>query len=365
MHARYGVGSAVSVLLVAQVVPQLGGPVAGAVVDRFDQRSVLRLCEVGRAAIVAVIALTLPPLPLLALLVAANGLLATTLRPAGRSVLPALVEPDDLGRANAAVATGANLGLALGPFLGGAMTSLIGVPGALLVDAATSVGSAFGLRWLRPLPAVAIGAGPNNFGQEVRDGLRLARLHRTTRLLGLTLFLGVSLAGTILVAGVFLIRDVLHAGPAAFGLFSGAWGLGMIGVSLVLAASRMGSSSGFWLPLAVAAQAVGLLVAGVAPVLAVAVMAATLGGIGNGLQDIATDTLLQQTVPRHLLGRVVGTVYAASFAGELVAYAAAGPLVDLMGARLLLLSAGTGLLLVTAVAAAHFRHQDRPDPQPS
>ena len=356
VHARYGFGSAVSVLLVALVAPQLGGPIAGAVVDRFDHRAVLRVCEVGRALVVTVIALTLPPLPVLAGLVAVNAVLATTLRPAGRSALPALVGPGDLGRANAAVATGANLGLALGPLVGGLLTSLVGVAGALFVDAATSLGSAIALRWLRPLPPTRVDRRAT-FAAEVGEGLQFTWSNRTTRIVGLTLLLGVSLAGTILVAGVFLVRDVLNASAAGYGAFSGAWGFGMIGVSLLLAASRFGSSPRVWLPLAVAAQAAGLLIAGVAPVLAVAVFAATIGGVGNGLQDIATDTVLQQVVPPHLLGRVVGTVYAASFAGELVAYAAAGPLVDTFGPRRLLVVAGGAMVLVTAMAVVGLRQR--------
>jgi MFS family permease len=41
VHQRYGLGRAVSVLLVAQVVPQLAGPLAGAIVDRAHQRRVV------------------------------------------------------------------------------------------------------------------------------------------------------------------------------------------------------------------------------------------------------------------------------------------------------------------------------------
>jgi MFS family permease len=365
VHQRYGLGSAVSLLLVAQVVPQLAGPLAGAIVDRTDQRRVLRVCEVARAGVVTSIALTLPPLPVLAALVAANAVLATTLRPAGRSAIPALVEPDELGTANATLATGANLGLALGPAAGGALTAWVGVPGALLVDVATSLASAIGLRALRRLPPATPRDVPaRSLAADIRAGLAYAWRDRLTRPLTLVLFLGVALAGTVMVAGVFLVRDVLDGGPTSYGLFTGVWGLGMIAASLVIASSHRPARPGTWLIVALAAQATGLLAAGGAPVLALAILAAGIGGAGNGLQDIATDTILQQRVPRPLLGRVVGAVYAASFAGELVAYAQAGPLIDLIGARPLLLAAGIGLVaLTTYVAAAWHRHQPD-DPAP-
>jgi MFS family permease len=94
VHDRYGIGTAVSVLLVAQVLPQLAGSWAGAIVDRTDQRRVLRVCEVARGATVLTIVVLLPPLPVLAGLVAVNGGLASILRPAGRSAIPVLVDCD-------------------------------------------------------------------------------------------------------------------------------------------------------------------------------------------------------------------------------------------------------------------------------
>lgn len=351
VHARYGVGAAVSVLLVAHVLPQLAGSWAGAVVDRTDQRTVLRVCEALRATVVLTIAVLLPPLPVLAALVAVNAALATVLRPAGRRAIPVLVERDELGTANAALATGANLGLALGPLLGGALTASAGVQAALVVDAGTSLAAAIGLRRLPPLPVAHAGSPPQRLRRDVAEGLRFTWHHPAARLLALTLLAAVALAGTVLVAGVFLVRDQLAGGPASYGAFTAVWGIGMIGASIAIAGLVRPGSPGTWLTLALGAQAVALVAAGVAPVLGAAIAAAALGGVGNGLQDIATDTILQQQVPRELLGRVVGAVYSASFAGELVAYVAAGPLVDLFGPRGVLVGAGAGLLALTAVAA--------------
>lgn len=356
VHARSGLGAAVSALLVAQALPHLLGPVAGAVVDRCDQRTVLRATEAARAAVVSTIALTLPALPVLLPLVAVNATLASVLRPAGRSAIPALVPAHELGAANASLATGANVGLALGPAAGGLLVAWTGASAALFVDVGTSVAAAVALGALRPLPPEpTVDAVTPPLLADVREGLAHTWRRPTTRVLSLCLLLGVALAGTVLVAGVFLIRDALGGGPYAYGLFTGAWGLGMIAVSVVLAGSRKAAAPGRWLPLAFAAQATALLAAGAAPAVWAAVGAATLGGVGNGLEDIATDTLLQQQVPKRLLGRVVGAVYAASFAGELTAYATAGPLVDLLGPRIVLVGAGLGLAVLAAWLAREFR----------
>jgi MFS family permease len=356
VHQRYGAGAAVSALLVAHVLPHLSGPVMGTVVDRSDQRTVLRACEAVRALLVATMALTLPALPILVLLVAANALLATTLRPAGRSAIPVLVGGHQLAAANATLATGANLGFAVGPATGGLLVAWVGVSGALMVDVATSVGAVMVLGLLRPLPPAPDPRGGRLrllFG--TREGMSYVWRQPVTRVLAIALFAGVSLAGIVLVAGVFLVRDPLGAGPVGYGAFSGAWGLGMIAASVVLALGGGGSSPTTWLVLGFAAQAAGLAGAGLAPHLALAVAAAAAGGTGNALEDVATDTILQQVVPRELLGRAVGAVYTGSFAGELVAYAAGGPLVDLMGPRALFVAGGCALAVVTGWVAVAMR----------
>lgn len=362
VHQRYGAGPAVAALLVAHVLPHLLGPALGSIVDRSDQRTVLRTCEVVRALLVAAMALTLPALPILVILVAANATLAATLRPAGRSAIPALVPPDQLAAANATLATGANLGFAIGPAIGGALVAWAGVPAALIVDVTTSVAAMVALCFLRPLPPPTNEQhGRARLLSDTREGLVYVWRQPVTRALAVGLFAGVALAAMVMLGGVFLVRDTLRGGPAVYGLFSSGWGVGMIAVSLLLVINRRHVRPTTWLVLGFAAQAVALTGAGLAPHLALAVAAAVVGGTGNALGDVATDTILQQVVPRELLGRAVGAVYAGSFTGELVAYAAAGPLVDLLGPQTLFTASGCALALVTIWFAVALRRRPRVD----
>src|SRR5919112_5765320 len=61
-------------LLVGDFAPALLGPFTGTVGDRFDLKRVMVLCELVQGVIVAVIALTLPSLPLLLALVALRSI---------------------------------------------------------------------------------------------------------------------------------------------------------------------------------------------------------------------------------------------------------------------------------------------------
>jgi MFS family permease len=95
-----GVAVAVSALLLAGTLPTLLGPLAVALVDRVDQRRLMLGAQAGQAVLYGAMAAVLPPFPVLLVLVAAASLLATLFAPAGRSVVPSLVPPGDLVRAN-------------------------------------------------------------------------------------------------------------------------------------------------------------------------------------------------------------------------------------------------------------------------
>jgi MFS family permease len=116
-----GTGTAVGVLLLASSLPRFLGPLAGVVADRVEQRTLMVLCDVGNAAIFATISWSRPSFGVLLALVAASAVLDTLFAPAGRSAVPALVDGDDLLRANAWMGTSLNLQVALGTLLGGTL----------------------------------------------------------------------------------------------------------------------------------------------------------------------------------------------------------------------------------------------------
>ena len=118
------------------------------------------------------------------------------------------------------------------------------------------------------------------------------------------------------VALVFLVRETLGGGPVAFGLVSAAFGVGMISASLGLSIRRTSVAVTTLLIVAWLASGFGTVATGLAPVIVVAALAQAVGGFGNGLENIAADTLIQQAVPREMLGRVFGLVTTAAFGGS-------------------------------------------------
>lgn len=348
----------VGLLLLANALPRLGGPLAGALADRVETRRLMMSCELASALVVAVIAMVLPPLPVLVGLVAASGVLATIRNPAGRSLVPDLVDPVDRAPANALFGLAGTLQLAVGPGLGGLLAAGPGgIRTALAVDAATFVVSAVLLARLPALASARDPAAATGMWAEAAAGLRYVATQRQVRVLVLSLFLVVAFAAVDNVALVFLTSDEFGAGPAGYGLAASAFGVGMLLASVGCTRLARGRSPGALLIVAIAATGAGTLLTGLAPVLAVVVAAQLIAGAGNAVENIGYDTVVQDLVPRPLLGRVFGIVGTAAQLGAGLAYAGGGLLVDLVGARTTFVLAGVGTLAVLIVLVPALRRR--------
>jgi MFS family permease len=360
-----GTGTSVGALLLATSIPRFLGPLAGVVVDRVEQRSLMVACDVGQAAIFGTIAWLDPSFPVLLGLVALAASFDTLFAPAGRSALPALVRPEQLMRANAWIGMSLNIRVAVGPVLGGLLFSWLGGRGALAANALSFVLSALFLLRLPPLRAPADGGQARGFLAVGVDGLRFAWRNRVVRTLIVALFIGVAFAGLDDVALVFLVRETLGGGPLAYGLVTGAYGVGMLAGSLGLSWKGTAAAAGTVFLLGWVASGIGAVLTGIAPLIALVAVGQAVAGVGNAVDVVAMDTLVQQAVPREMLGRVFGLVGTAAPAGHTLAFAAGGFLVEFTSPRIVFLIAGLGVLLVLVPVMLVLRRANAgPEPAP-
>jgi MFS family permease len=368
--AQSGPG-AVSLVLIGTALPVLAGPVAGAIADRVDQRRLLASCEAGQGVIYAVLAATRPPLPVLLPLVILASLLATFGAPAGKSAIRRMVPGDRRGQANALLGLGVNLQIIAGPAIGGALAGLTGTSIAFGVNAASFAVSALLLTRLGPLPPVPQGqaavvaeptapaahavpgmapvpAAPPGRSTVLGDtmaGLRYSAGNPIVRSLVLGTLVFVTFAAVDNVALVFLVKRALHGSGTEYGLISASFGVGMVAASVALTMWAGRRPPGLWLIGGIVAGAAGTIATGIAPSAALACAGQAVAGVGNTADLVGSDTLVQQRVPEHLLGRAFGTVYAGAQLAAVLSYLIAGPLVSLAGPRVAFIVAGAGALL--------------------
>jgi MFS family permease len=360
-----GTGVAVAGLLLASGLPKLGGPVAGALADRFPQQRLMMTCDLGQAVIYGFIAAARPGYGLLLGLVAVAAALETVFVPAGRASVRPMVGDARLLEANAWIGSASNAKVALGPLLGGVLVAVAGSRWAVGLNAASFVLSA-GLLWrMGPLTSAEDGAARRGMAAATWDGLAYAMRHRVIRpvilmTLGCSAFLVVDNIGL-----VFLTRDALHAGAVGYGVAAAAFGVGMVVLSVLFSIWQPARSPVLLFVAALAADGIFTVATGVAPILLLVVVFQAACGAGNAVENIAGSTLIQREVPLAMMGRVFGAQTTASYAASSLCYVAGGLLLSVVSPRALFVGGGVGALaVIAALSPALFRGRRPAEPAP-
>ncbi len=340
-----GSASAVGGALVARLLPTLASPLAGVLADRLDRRVVLVASDLARAALVVGLVFV-RDLSVLYLLVFLMGLARTLFNPTIRAALPSVVGGGDLTRANSLIGATFSISIAGGPALGGLLVATVGVDAAFLLDAATFlISAAFLSRIVLPRPQREEEEG---FGRELRAGLGFLARTRVPLAIVIGTFLTILTVNTTIPAEVFLAKETFGAGDVGYGLLVSVWGGGMaLGSALMVALGGRVALVPLYL-LSIFAGALALVGTGLAPVFVLALGALMVEGIATGIDNVATDTILQKRVPDAFLGRVFAVRFLSYSAGEALAYPLGGLIVDAIG------PSSTYLLAGIATAAAGF-----------
>jgi len=349
-----GSASAVGGILVARLLPTLASPLVGVLADRLDRRAILVLSDLSRAILVLGLVFV-RDVAILYLLAFLLGVARTFFNPTVRAAFPSVVGDGDLTRANALISGTFSVSFAVGPALGGLLVATVGVNAAFVLDAATYLVSAVLLaRVPLSLPEKSEEAG---FVRELKSGLSYLGGARVPLAIVIGAFLTILTANATIPAEIFLAKETFDAGNAGYGLLVSLWGGGMVlgSALMVVAGSRVRLIPLYFL--SIFATALALAGTGLAPSFTLALSLLAVAGAANGIDNVATDTILQEQVPDALLGRVFSVRFLTYSAGEALAYPAGGLIVDAVGPRSTYLLAGTataaaGLLIFLVIALA-------------
>lgn len=289
---------------------------SGILVDRMDRRQALVLAAIVRTvlagALVALVATDSLTIWWLYLVIFVYGVCETLYDGAIRAVVPSVVPKAQLPRANARI-EGAEL--VVQNFAAAPLTSALFAV-AVLIPIGGLV-AAFGLAALLAalLPAVASGrqfhapesSEPVPFRRQLADGWHFIMgdpMLRTLWFFSIPVAVLFSASGATLVLFVLQTLEIPEAG---FGLFlvSGAVG-GLLGT---VVASRLARRFGLGPVMAAANLLAGILVllTGLLPVPAVAIVLFALGAAATTIWNILMMSFRQAIIPGRLLGRVHGT----------------------------------------------------------
>ena len=332
---------------------------AGVWVDRFPKRRILVIGDLGRAAMLVSIplaaalgGLTIWQLYLVGFV---NGAMTVFFDVADQSFLPTILDRDELVEGNAKLQISGSSAQILGQPVGGGLVALLTAPVAVLIDAASYLGSAALILWIRltssgaratgrrsedvppttaavapdaeavvsPSTGASVGgeaaaqqpAVPASDGGSMRSqimaGLRYIGRHRYLANIAASTATS-NLFGNIAFAilPVYLYRT-LGLSPASVGAVGGIGGAGVLIGALV--ASRAATRFGVG-PVIVGALLIGgingLLLPLASPELAFWFVSASffVGGLTGVVFNVNQVSLRQAITPEHFLGRMNATM---------------------------------------------------------
>jgi len=336
-------------LVAAFTVPTLiAGPVLGAYLDQLQRKRLLfAASQLVLAVDLAAVLLLAGRVPgwLLAVLTLLAGATAPALTGGYSSLMPLVVRPAALGRANALDAASYGVGGIAGPALVAALAGAFGAGagfGALV--AITAAGLPLVL--LAPMPSAAQAVQPRSesLPAAIADGLRLLRQSRELLSVTIATTAGQFFQGPLPVL-LPLLAIVLRRPASGGGWLLAAFSVG--GLAGALASDRLiarwstrpvllGSIAGLSALLAVLAAPLPF---------AACLVVAVLGGVADGPSLAATLAVRQGNVPADRYAQILATASSLKIAAYSAGSALAGLLIGVLTVRQLILGLAVGQLL--------------------
>jgi len=349
----------------------LAMPWVGVFIDRHDRRVVGIALDVVRGVIVLAtpLALALGADRVVAVTVMTFGVLFLTSAywPNAQTLVQEVSSPERHVRSSGFFAGSVQGGSLVAGVLVGALYASIGLPGLLLVDAATYAVSATCFALMprgagepktdvaAPADAASVGSFAA-FVRDVKEGLSF--LASAPAVLRLGVAQGLILAGVfgLQVVTAPINRDLLHAGALEFGYCNGAWGLGALcGSQLAVALFRRVRPAVAFAPamLLIAAAAASI---PVVRQLSFGVTAFFLMGVGRGAGGVVILSRFLHDVPRRVMGRVQSAVQAFSLVLRVIVMIATGLLAQ-HGSLVAAIVANASFFVLAALVAPPAREK--------
>lgn len=313
------------------------GPIFGALADRLPRKWIMVAADFVRAAIIfemvvllsrmhrwlepglpddAPLSIGVAMLPLLLL-----GVFAAMFSPARLSMLPTLIRPEQIVRANASTAGLGMIASIASAVAGGWLVQRYSPTVNFRVDAMTFVLSGLLILFIRPPAMHRTAAGMGSAA--ITDGFRYVLRHRRVAeiiLISATLWAAASIVRSVIPA---LVKDVFGGSYQDIGIYQGLLGggilLGSILLTLMGGALRSELAIGWSMKLAGAS---GLFVAAAVQFkwrqFYCAAGIVLLGMFGAGVL-VSVNALLQRITPDHVRGRVFGVHDLCTMSGLLLA----------------------------------------------
>ncbi|MFC6287313.1 MFS transporter [Nocardioides sp. GCM10027113] len=350
--SNFAVGAIGLVELVPLVVFGLYG---GALADHVDRRKLLVWTGAAQAVIIGVLAVNAfrdePSIPLIFLMAGLHAATSSMQRPSREALMPRTVPHDKIMAANALTSLGMEIGVLVGPLVGGLLVAYVGIGWCFVIDIVALAVATVLYFLMRPYPHRAETTPPSLAG--IVQGVRYAFSRKD--LLG-TYF--VDIAAMLLAMPVVLfpaLAEEVFSQPQLLGLLYSAETVGALVATALSGWTARIHHHGRAIVIAAAAYGACLALAGLMPSIWLVLLFLMLSGGADMISGVFRGTVWSQTIPEQMRGRLAGIEMLSYSIGPLGGQVRAGLTADLWSVRGAITSGGIACIAGVAVTAAVLR----------
>jgi MFS family permease len=323
-------------------------------------------CGVAQAVLTAILGVNAfrdqPNVPLVFVVAGLLAAASALQRPSREALMPRTVRHEQITAANALTALGMQVGVLVGPAIGGLLIAFVGIGWCFVVDVVGLAVATLLFRAMRPYPHREQTTPPSLAG--IAQGVRYAIARRD--LLGTYL---VDIAAMFLAMPVVLfpalVEDIFRR-PELLGLLYSAETVGAMLATALSGWTGRVHHHGRAVVIAAAAYGACIGVAGLMPNLWLVAVFLMLSGGADMISGIFRMTVWNQTIPESMRGRLAGIEMLSYSVGPLGGQVRAGAVADLWSVRGSIVSGGfacvAGVVLTAAVLRDFWGYDERTDP---
>lgn len=361
-----GSAQELGIVLTAYAIPRVGSVLLGGwLSDRLRPRRVMLLADIMRfvcTGLLAILTLRSGPPNLLALcaVVIPLGAFGGLFLPASAAILPDILDGTDLQAGNALNFSSTQTAGLVGSAIAGIVVATLAAGVALAGDALSFAVSAISLAMMR-LPNVtrtqqlqeltkAADAPTTDDEQSEPQEAPLTFGHylRTSRLIQVAFLVSIianfCAGGLMEVALPTLVHGPMHGGAGGYGAILAAFGAGALAGGVIAGMLGKTPRKGLLAMLICLLQGLTIALLPYGGVIG-AVVLMIISGLSNSISNVLLLTLVQLSIPRHLMGRVMGLLMFASFGTAPISLALVGVLATYFGPAILFPFSGVAFIL--------------------
>jgi MFS family permease len=234
--------------------------------------------------------------------IAFTGVARAFISPSYNTLFALIIPREDFAKATGVGSSVFQIGLVLGPALGGLLVGFASKNTAYQIAILLCLSAAFSMLMLKIKEPPAVKEAPEVFNS-IKQGLSFVFNNQIVLgALSLDMF-AVLFGGAVSMLPAF-IQDVYHYGPEGLGILRAFPGLGAIITGLWLTRYPISKQAGRWLLYAVAGFGVFIIAFALSTYFWLAAVFLFLSGICDGISVVLRQTILQLATPDNMRGRV-------------------------------------------------------------